>query len=122
MDRGTIQDLTQKSKSGLDTVLGEWGLIIAIILVGVGSFGLGRLSALNADHQGISVSQAAGADAPALPLGGSVIGSTSGSLYYYPWCTGGSSIPPEKQVWFKDEKAAQKAGYSPAKNCKGLAE
>lgn len=55
-------------------------------------------------------------------LGGEVVASKTGEVYYFPWCSGGDAVPAQYQRWFKDETAAQKAGYRPAKNCRGLAQ
>lgn len=69
----------------------------------------------------ITIGMAQGATAAhAIPLGGSFVAAKSGSTYYYPWCGGAQNIKPENQVWFPTEAAAQKAGYVPAKNCRGL--
>ncbi|MDR3572146.1 MAG: hypothetical protein P4L81_08270 [Candidatus Pacebacteria bacterium] len=56
----------------------------------------------------------------AVAPGGYVVASRSGSVYYLPWCAGADKIPADKQLWFTSEAAAQKAGYTPAKSCKGL--
>ena len=126
MGSGTIQELWLSCKRFGDDALHDWGVIALVIFVGLASFGLGRLSGLEASKGSISVSQAASAAIPGsmqpLQLGGSYVGSRGGSTYYFPWCGGASSIDPNDQVWFKSEAAAQKAGYSPAKNCKGLAQ
>jgi len=88
-----------------------------VMLVGVGAFGLGRLSvsapALSADK---STSPAA------LPAGEDriFVGSKTGSVYYLPTCTGASRIKPENQVWFGTAEEARAAGYAPASNCPGL--
>jgi hypothetical protein len=50
----------------------------------------------------------------------SVFGSKTGKKYYFPWCGGLSRIKPENRVEFENTALAIKAGYSPAKNCKGL--
>jgi hypothetical protein len=50
-----------------------------------------------------------------------VIGSKSGSKYYYPWCAGAlARTKPENRVEFASPALAMAAGYSPAGNCKGL--
>jgi hypothetical protein len=53
-------------------------------------------------------------------LGGQYVASRTGTVYYYPWCSGGGTIPSDKAIWFATAAAAQAAGYVPAKNCKGL--
>ncbi len=48
------------------------------------------------------------------------VASKNGAKYYYPWCSGVSRIKEENKVWFATKEQAQKAGFSPAANCKGL--
>ena len=60
------------------------------------------------------------AAAAGMYLGGEVVASKTGNVYYFPWCPGGQNIPPQYQQWFKDEATAKAAGFVPAKNCKGL--
>lgn len=58
------------------------------------------------------------------PLGANVIGavvaSKKGKKYHLPWCAGAKAILAENKITFENPEAAQKAGYGPAKNCKGL--
>jgi hypothetical protein len=121
----SIQYLWHDSKSraiaALDRGVGDWGLPVLVVLVGLGSFGLGRLSALEDNRPVVSIAQAASAGLPrALPLGGQFVASRTGTVYYFPWCGGAEQIPPDAQVWFTSQKAAERAGYRAAKNCKGL--
>jgi hypothetical protein len=115
----SIQETWQKIKVSLEIGLGEWGIAMLIVAVAFACFGLGRLSALAEEKTSISISEAATV-APTMAAGGMYEASKSGADYYFPWCAGAEAIQPEDQVWFKTEAAAQKAGYTPAKNCKGL--
>ena len=115
----SIQEAWQKIKVSLEVGLGEWGIALLVVLIAFACFGLGRLSALTEAKTPISISQAAAA-VPAIATGGMYEASKSGTNYYFPWCGGAQGIQPADQVWFKTEAAAQKAGYTPAKNCKGL--
>jgi hypothetical protein len=116
-----IHEWGQKIKLLLDNGIDEWGLIIIVFLVALASFGLGRLSALEDARPPVSITEAPSDTKPhAMVLGGLLVASRTGSTYYYPWCSGASKIAPANQVWFASEAAAQKAGYSSAKNCKGL--
>lgn len=56
----------------------------------------------------------------ALPAGGEVVASKTGTKYYLPWCGTVKRIKEENKVWFSSKLEAEKAGYSPAQNCKGL--
>ena len=119
-----IQELWLKVKLLADAALGEWGLIMIVLLVALSSFGLGRLSATEASRSAsaaISVGQAPlEAEPKGMAIGGPIVASRTGTVYYFPWCGGATSIKPENQVWFKSEDSAQTAGYRAAKNCKGL--
>jgi len=90
---------------------------ILVILVGLGSFGLGRMSVLEAPKTPISISQAA---AGAIPAGGQVVASKSGTKYHYPWCAGANGISEKNKIIFESNEKARAAGYLPAGNCKGL--
>ena len=119
--RHNIQEFLTRCKSFLEEGIGEWGLIIVVFLVGFGSFGLGRLSALQAAQPPVSIETAPSLSKPqGIYVGGLFEAFRTGSVYYYPWCTGAEKIAPDAQVWFKTAEAAQAAGYLPAKTCKGL--
>lgn len=119
---GRIQDILLKIKGLGNDLVHEWGLILIVFLVALASFGLGRLSALEDARPPVSITQAPLAASPlALAPGGLFVAARSGSVYYYPWCAGASKILPQNRRWFTSEEAARKAGYSPAKACKGLA-
>lgn len=123
MNAGTIQDFLSRCKAVAEEGIGEWGLLAVIFLVGLGSFGLGRLSALEDARPPVSIQEAPSAARPAaLSVGGLLVASKSGSVYYYPWCSGAAKITVANQAWFASEAAAQKAGYKPSKSCKGLAD
>ena len=122
--RTTIQDIWLKVKLGTEAVLGEWGFVLVVFLVALSSFGLGRLSAQEASRSAsaaISIGQAPMETEPkGMAIGGLIVASRAGTVYYYPWCGGAANIKAENQVWFESEDAAQAAGYRAAKNCKGL--
>ncbi len=100
--------------------VGEWGLISLIVLAVLASFALGRLSALVGTKPLISTGFVPQEASATMAIGGLVVASWSGSAYYYPWCGGADTIARPNRGWLEDEKAAQAAGYRPAKNCKGL--
>ncbi|HEY4522237.1 MAG TPA: hypothetical protein VJH91_01200 [Candidatus Paceibacterota bacterium] len=116
-----IQQIWVQIKAFADDAVGEWGLIALVILVGVASFGLGRLSAIIESKPLVMVTQAtAAAGAATMPLGGQYVASKTGTVYYYPWCSGAQKIATASQRWFATREAAERAGYRAAKNCKGL--
>lgn len=119
--RQTIQELTAKSKTYLDHGVGEWGLFLLVMAAILLAFGLGRLSALVDARPLIERNTAIAAEGAGMAQGGLYVASRTGSTYYFPWCTGAAQIAPQNARWFQSEEAARKAGYRPAKNCKGLA-
>lgn len=117
---GSIQEYVGDFKGLLDIRAGEWAIPAIVILVGFASFGLGRLSALQSPKTALTEANTASAVLPELAAGGLVVASRTGSAYHYPWCAGAETIKEANKIWFKDEATARAAGYSPAKNCKGL--
>ncbi len=115
-----IQELWLKGKVALGRGVGEYGLFLAITLAILASFGLGRLSALVDARPLIEVRAAAAAAGEAIAPGGYYVASRTGSVYYFPWCAGAAQIAPQNERWFQSAEAAERAGYRPAKNCKGL--
>ncbi|MBI2048583.1 MAG: hypothetical protein HYT30_01515 [Parcubacteria group bacterium] len=95
----------------------DFAMPLLVIFVGVGSFGLGRLSAQEAQKQPTAVSQVAAA---VMPQGGTVIASKTGKKYHFPWCAGTQQISEKNKITFASEEKARAAGYLPAGNCKGL--
>ena len=117
----SIQEWRQKIKNQWEEAVGEWGLVAIVVLVGLGSFGLGRLSAMEDVRPPVAITEAASLAKPkGMYLGGQFVASRTGSVYYYPWCTGAGKILPQNQVWYATEADARAAGYAPAKACKGL--
>jgi hypothetical protein len=54
----SIQEVWLKIKNWTDLAIGEWGLIAIIFLVGLASFGLGRLSVLETVRPPVSITNA----------------------------------------------------------------
>jgi len=116
----TIANIWLKIKNRAGDLLADWGLVAIVFLVGLSSFGLGRLSVLETVKEPISIRQAPEGEARGMHVGGLVVASRSGSAYHYPWCPGAETIAPHNRIWFESEAKARAAGYSPARNCKGL--
>lgn len=116
-------------------------LILAIVvLVGVGAFGLGRLSAASghpalrvlypdakaaeplANTAAVANAAKASPAAPAVPAAGqgAYVASKSGTKYYLATCSAASRIKQENKVYFVSKDDAVAAGYGPAANCPGL--
>jgi hypothetical protein len=125
---------------------GKYYTALIIILVGLSSFGLGRLSAFDESRQPITIEEegiasanaetktqtasiakstgetvppAAAAGGKTLqPRSGQIVASRNGTKYYFPWCA--SNIAEKNKIWFNSESDARAKGYQPATNCKGL--
>lgn len=113
---------------------------MVIILVGVLCFGLGRwsVSDTTALHKGITqkmelqLQEAAVVTVPQAPAKAEaattsapasatqLVGSRNGTKYHLLWCAGAKQIKEENKVYFASKEEAEKAGYTPASNCKGL--
>lgn len=115
--------------------------VFIIILVGLGSFGLGRLSTSD-NNSGISVEYT---KEPSLPTSsnaisaletlqntkiepntpkapkaqfGAYFASNRGSKYYSIGCSGGKTLKPENKIYFQTKEEAEKAGYEISNTCK----
>lgn len=116
---------------------------VLIVLVGVASFGLGRWSVsqtadmnLQKGNEAITYTQQAsvsearkeGTDVKdiqrdtnsAQDTNTQYVGSKNGTKYHLPTCPGAKQIKEENKVYFASKADAQKAGYTPASNCKGI--
>lgn len=111
-----------------------------LVLVGIGGFGLGRISAIEgvgkdeltfkkavmipfsnkALNSVASVGSSLDTEVPSLVEGGILVASKSGTKYHFPWCSGAKTIKEENKIYFSSKEEAEKAGYTPAGNCKGL--
>lgn len=109
--------------------------VFIIILVGLGGFGLGRLSLLEENKEPVRIEYPISSNIPqgqdlsenkpsqdqfAAISGGDLVASVKGAKYHFPWCSGAQRIKEENKIWFATKEEAEKAGYGPAANCKGL--
>ena len=51
---------------------------------------------------------------------GEVVAAKSGHTYYFQSCGTVKRIKEENKIYFKTRAEAERAGYTPAKNCKGM--
>ncbi len=141
----SIKDFTEKIKSfwvnNKDKIYSqENGLkikddlfvVFLIFLVGMASFGLGKISSLEKRKVPISilntqesmyasVSESIQTDKKVdTKEKGTVVASKSGTKYYYPWCSGVARIKEENKVWFNSIDEAKARGLTPASGCIGL--
>lgn len=140
--RAIIRYMQEKLKSWLRNDQVFYGLLL--VLVGLGSFSLGRLSVLpsgvnlasgvdfieaktlSTAGQGViapKAGQVADVKVTSKELNKSaiaVVASKSGTKYHLPECAGAKQIKPENLITFSSQDEAEKAGYTPAANCPGL--
>jgi len=107
------------------------GVVLAVVLLGLMSFGLGRLSVLedrkvpvmlcSAVEQAMTpVPNVAEAAPQQTAQQSGYVASKNGTAYHFPWCSGAQRIKEENKVWFASKAEAEAAGYRPASTCKGL--
>ena len=133
-----IQEIVNKCKSD------EVYIALVVIFVGIGAFGLGRLSKIESARQGVTI-EAPAAVVEALvaensvsnlasgpsntdfspvsdssKTGGQVVASKTGTKYHFPWCAGARTISEANKITFNSAEEARASGYTPASNCKGL--
>lgn len=111
---------------------GDAVLALIIVLLATLSFGLGRLSATGGPKPPVTLCglgekipvsgspEVVGAGAVFSVTQGEYVASKNGTVYHFPWCSGAKRISEENKVWFTTKKEAERAGYRPASNCKGL--
>ena len=129
----SITNLIHKIKS--NTYLDKTTIVylFVIIGVGIGSFGLGRISVdngldINMNELDISTAKAlyqedSISDDNVLGVQPSslekrYVASKNGKMYYSIGCGGASRIKPENEVWFSSKEDAEKSGYALSTTCK----
>ena len=115
-------------------------LTVLIVVVSIASFCLGRASvqenlgqtkqeaqvssSLQNEHVEVekSLIQATTGTTPvpAAEVQKGYVASKSGTKYHLPWCGSAKQIKEENKIWFATKEEAEKAGYTPASNCKGI--
>ncbi len=89
-------------------------LVLAIILISIISFNLGKMKALRDireplgvydNNRGVSNAQF------------QVVASINSDKYHFPWCSGAGRISEKNKIVFENEQAALTAGYILAGNC-----
>ena len=119
----------------------ELYLTTIIVLVAAISFGLGRLSKIREEKTPITIENVGTSTETIvntlnknvienkLEQNSSIISSNTqkifvasrnGKKYYYAWCESANVIKEQNRIWFSTKDEAEKAGYQPAANCKGL--
>jgi len=116
--------LTQIKKKGKAVVEGRGFLILVIILVAVIAFGLGRLSKIEEARVPVRIETAefgkVSGSSVSINAAAVFVASRQGSKYHFPWCSGAQRIKESNKISFNSREDAERAGYTPAANCKGL--
>ncbi len=141
MNIATIRQSFRKIKTWVSEHPQDLFVSALIFLVGLVSFGLGRLSVLWPQHDPVRIETAQRDQPPVLPgesdektqsgvaavaatpvfsAAGQFVASKSGTAYHFPWCPGARRIKEENKIWFNTAEEAETQGYRPAKNCPGL--
>ncbi len=133
----TIHDISLKFKEFMQN--SDILLSILIVAISLSSFALGRYSVTEKATGTISSQQKAevvnsmnGGSVPGVEKevptetsvspqqGSEYVASKNGTKYHLPWCSGAKRIKEENKVFFQTKEEAEKAGYAPASNCKGI--
>lgn len=111
-------------------------IILIVFLVGLVSFGLGRLSAsdtggLDIKYTNLEASSLTGAqearvflqnnpklDKSTQAVKKAFYASSRGKKYYSADCSAGSSIKPENKIYFDTKEKAESAGYELSASCR----
>lgn len=127
-----------KTKEKIKPYKNDIFIVLVIILVALISFGLGRLSKIRENKMPVTIENLSANminSQENIPQDnqniknnqvqinssqGMLIGSKNGTKYHFPWCSGAQRIKEENKIWFSNKEEAEKAGYAPAANCKGL--
>lgn len=132
----SINDFMNKIKGQIaidgNTIL----ILLIIVFVGLGSFGLGRLSRgegpentnIVLDNEStLSVKEEIGKSElvkndinkiSSLPKEKMYVASKNGKLYYSLGCSGASRIAVKNEIWFASREDAEKSGYTLSTSCK----
>lgn len=146
----SIFDFQEKIKEINKTkTLNDFLIILVIILVAFGSFGLGRLSKNSeindpiqivypeqnqTENNAVSIKQTAQVNQAfnstttntlekentTSSKEQSFVASKNGTKYYFIWCSGANKIKEENKIYFSSREEAEKAGYEKSSTCKGL--
>jgi len=133
----SINDFIDKIKGHIRIDMTTLLCFCSILLVGITSFGLGRLSVvqttdqniLNVKNDNLSIMNNKRDRTLVLINDKDVnvniaekkkmyIASKNGKLYYAPTCSGAKRILPKNEVWFASSTEAMQAGYTLSSSCK----
>lgn len=120
-----------KGQKGIDST--TFLCLLVVVLVGLSSFGLGRLSVIDTDNgyvskldninPGIVKEEMGETYEPIKQIDNNTkekmyVASKNGKLYYTATCSGAKRISPKNEVWFASAIDAEKSGYELSSSCK----
>jgi hypothetical protein len=122
-DKNIITKLTAIVKANQQEII----LALAVSLITITSYNLGKISAFNSLKTPIKITQE-GSEVADPALGTpeankaqdpTVVASknSKSKLYHFTWCSGASRIAAQNKISFPNEAAAIAAGYTLAGNC-----
>ncbi|NUQ57380.1 MAG: hypothetical protein HUT38_02765 [Candidatus Paceibacter sp.] len=124
-----MTNLCKRAKEWLKVNERDLFLAAVIVLVAAISFGLGRLSKIREEKTPIIIESASSTpdfdETRRSPVSTQAqdkifVASKNGKKYYYAWCESAQKIKESNRVWFATKEEAEKSGYEPAANCRGL--
>jgi len=103
----------------MDKIKREYLLVAIILLVGLTSFGLGRISVLEKNQEESEVEFIVPELSKIDPSfkGFNYLASINGTKYYPRACGSANRINIENRIYFKSTEDATKSGFERAKNC-----
>lgn len=109
----------------LKTYQAELILALAVILISITAFNMGKIAATKQQKTPLTVTDVKSAQQAQKTTSqptdaGSVVASknSASKLYHFPWCASGSKISEKNKITFATEAAAISAGYTLAGNCR----
>lgn len=129
----SINDFMNKIKGKIDIDRTTLLCLLVIVLVGLSSFGLGRLSIsgienesnLKLENDNVSIVKEETGDNAKVESNKvnslkekMYVASKNGKLYYGATCSGAKRIAPKNEVWFASREDAEKSGYELSSSCK----
>lgn len=120
--RMSIPELIQKIKHPSGDTVHMFYVIGIMVMVGLASFALGRLSVIEQDGKAtVSYPEEVVRRAErSVSENTTIVASRRGTRYYYSWCSGAENLSPANLIEFESVEDARRAGYTPATNCDGL--
>jgi hypothetical protein len=113
-----------------------------VLLLGIGGFGLQKLYTIEHGREAVSIENTISDDHPlsrtrapspfhggwqttttsttTARTTGKYVAARGGTVYYLPTCSGAKRISDKNKIWFDTKAEAEKFGYKPAQNCKGM--